>query len=529
MRTECEECGEGFAVTTAEQELLAKIFDLREGLPPISKCPLCRMRQRLCFRNERKLYKRRCDSSGRQIVSIYRPDAPFTVFDQSVWWSDAYDPLEFGREYDFSRPFFEQLAELHRAVPKLSIHNAKSENCEYTNYSSENRNCYLVVGGLGAEDCLYSYRVFYSKNVVDSFGISRSELCYEALQGSELYRCAYVSNCHSSSDLVLCEDCVGCRECFGSINLRNARHCVFNEQLSEQEYHETVAQLMLDMSGARARYRQLRASIPLRAAYAINCEESRGDQIRNCQRCSDTFFLFDSEDVLHARNGENNRDCADLNFGDNCELQYQAANLEKNYRVAFASLAWYVSESCYILSCFNSSNLFGCCGMKKHAYCILNRQYSQKEYFALRGRIIEHMQSTGEWGLYFPPSMSPFLFAETVAAELAPLTEAECVARGYLAGAPPLPAERGQLSEQNPPCAHCGRAFRYIPQERLFYEKMGLSEPECCPDCRHEARMNMRRPMALRRSVCAGCATAVETSVREGAVLCESCYAKSTV
>lgn len=520
----CGTCSAEFYVIPAEAEILRKVFAPQLPVPDIRECPECRARRRLAFRNERHLYRRTCAMSGKPMISVYRPDSPFVVYDQSIWWSERYDPLAFGQEFDFTRPFFPQLAELHARVPKLSIHNSNSENCEYTNYSSENRNCYLAVGALQAESCLYSYRVFYSRDIVDSFGLSRSELCYECVQGANLYSCVYATNCQSSSNLFLCDDCIGCQDCFGCVNLRNRRHCIFNEQLSPEGYTKKLADLLADRPSARAAYERLRSSLPLRSTYTVNCEASAGDQIRNCRRCEDVYFVYDSEDVIHARNGDNDRDCADLNFGDNCELQYQASNLEKNYRVAFAALAWYTSESYYVLSCFNSKNLFGCCGMKKHEYCILNKQYTPADYEKMVGRIAAHMVETGEWGSFFPPSISPFLFSETVAAELFPLSDVDAKAQGFNVGAAFVAQEASPPSLSTPSCNVCSRQFRIVPQEEKFYGDMRLAPPEACPDCRHRARMTRRRPMKLRATSCARCAKRIATSAESGTVVCEECF-----
>ena len=503
---------------------MQKLFAPDLLIPAVRKCPACRMRQRLSFRNERKLYRRACALTGKPIISLYRLDSPFVVYDQNTWWSDQYDPFAYGQDVDFSKPFFTQLKDLHQRVPKLSVHNSRSENCEYTNYSAVNRNCYLAVGALGAEDCLYSYRVFYSKNIIDSFGLSRCELCYECSQGADLYQCVYATNCQSSSNLFLCDDCIGCRDCFGCVNLRNQHYCIFNQRVSAEEYRQRVGSLRSDLALARDAFRRLRGISPVRCSYTVNCEDSFGDQLRNCRRCHNAFFIYDSEDVLHSRNGDNNRDCADINFGDNCELQFQAANLEKNYRVAFAALAWYMSDSFYVLSCFNSKHLFGCCGMKKNEYCILNQQYSPADYETMVRKIVSHMTETGEWGCFFPQSMSPFLFNETVAAEVFPLSEGECVSRGYNAGSAVLGPESRCEDGAWPSCKSCGRSFRIISQEKKFYSDMLLALPDSCPDCRHAQRIMQRRPMELRPASCAQCAKSILTSAPAGEVLCEECF-----
>jgi len=56
----------------------------------------------------------------------------------------------------------------------------------------------------------------------------------------------------------------------------------------------------------------------------------------------------------------------------------------------------------------SSNNLFGCVGLKHSAHSVLNISLSQQEYETLVPKIIDHMISTGEWGEFFHPSISPF-------------------------------------------------------------------------------------------------------------------------
>jgi hypothetical protein len=71
----------------------------------------------------------------------------------------------------------------------------------------------------------------------------------------------------------------------------------------------------------------------------------------------------------------------------------------------------------------NASYCFGCIGLHNNEqYCILNRQYTKEEYETLVPQIIEHMIQTGEWGEFFPASLSPFGYNETVAQEYFPLS-----------------------------------------------------------------------------------------------------------
>jgi hypothetical protein len=102
-------------------------------IPTPTFCPDCRMQRRLVWRNERKLYRRKCDLTGDSIISVYSPDKPYIVYNHIDWWGDKWDPMDYKKDYDFDKSFFEQFKELDLKVPKLSLGLQKSENCDYTN------------------------------------------------------------------------------------------------------------------------------------------------------------------------------------------------------------------------------------------------------------------------------------------------------------------------------------------------------------------------------------------------------------
>lgn len=96
----CKNCQTFSEITERDRAFYAKI-----KVPEPTHCPECRNQRRLAFRNERTLYRRKCDKTGKDIISFYAPNAPVVVYDQTVWWGDAWDPMDYGREFDFSRSF----------------------------------------------------------------------------------------------------------------------------------------------------------------------------------------------------------------------------------------------------------------------------------------------------------------------------------------------------------------------------------------------------------------------------------------
>jgi len=51
--------------------------------------------------------------------------------------------MEYGKDFDFGRGFFEQFGELMLEVPVSSVYNVKCEGCEYSNFCQFSKNCYL--------------------------------------------------------------------------------------------------------------------------------------------------------------------------------------------------------------------------------------------------------------------------------------------------------------------------------------------------------------------------------------------------
>ena len=154
-------------------------------IPPPTLCPDCRQQRRLSFRNERTLYKRKCDATGKEIVSIYSPDKSYTVYHQDYWWSDAWDPMSYGREFDFTRSAMEQMGELMRIVPRPSLFNTNSENSEFTQTCTDNKNTYMLFESSFDEDCLYGYWLHHAYFCVDCSFCDRSHKCYDCLDCME--------------------------------------------------------------------------------------------------------------------------------------------------------------------------------------------------------------------------------------------------------------------------------------------------------------------------------------------------------
>lgn len=79
----CQFCSKSFLIIAQEQN-----FYLKKDLPWPVHCPECRQKRRLSLRNERKLYRRRCDKCQKEIISTYSPESQYKVYCQECFWQD---------------------------------------------------------------------------------------------------------------------------------------------------------------------------------------------------------------------------------------------------------------------------------------------------------------------------------------------------------------------------------------------------------------------------------------------------------
>jgi hypothetical protein len=521
-------------------------------VPEPTKCPDCRRIQRLAFRNVRVLYHRKCDLTGKPTISAYSPDKPFPVYDNDAWWSDSWSALDYGRDYDFNRPFFQQFRELLEAVPRMArLQEPPIENCDYCNAISHSKNCYLLFAANQNEDCYYGLWVNYSKDCVDNYGLVRCTECYECIDCVDCNRVSYSLQAKNCSDSAFLKNCIGSRDCLFSVNLVNKQYCIFNKQYSKEEYEKILGQTNLHSHETiellKKKFLDFVQSQPTKNYFGAQNENSTGDHLNNCKNACYCFECTNCEDIKYCNNIANSKDCMDHSYwGENCERIYECQAVGINcINLKFCDFCFNVCYNLEYSSHMSSSNnCFGCVGLYKKEYCIFNKQYSKKEYEPLLAKIKEHMRSTSEYGEFFPPENSQYAFNETLAHEELPLSKEEVLSRGWKWRDPDeLIIPKGEktelpdsINETDPDICdkvlkstESGRAYKIIPQEFQFHKKLSLPLPRKHPDERHLDRWHRRNPRKLWNRTCNQCQKEIQTSYSEDRpekVLCEECYLK---
>lgn len=512
---QCQNCKNSFVIEPDDF-----LFYERIKVPPPTFCPDCRRQRRMAWRNDLTFYNRTCDATGESIISLYSPLKDRKVYSVKYWWSDNWDPKSYGRDFDFSRPFFEQFAELQRSVPLLALMNDNgigSVNSEYTQNEAYAKNCYMVAMAWKNEECMYSYGVSGPNaiEIVDSMDIFQSERIYESIFLNQCYDCRF---CFYSQNLVsssFCYDCRNLQDCFMCVGLRNGQYMFQNIQYSKDEYQKIVNRYKLNtydgQKQAQKDFEKFQSVHPVMTPLLINCVNSTGDALLGCSNAHACYTARRLHNVKYFENGNDIKDGYDMLVGGENEMCYEGITPDNDRLALFTIFSYKCSDVTYCEHCFGSQDLFGCSGLRQAQYCILNKQYSKEDYFVLKNKIIEHMKKTGEYGEFFPANLSHFGYNETVANDNYPLSKEDALNAGFqwfdsiqfttgkeTINIKDIPDDIADVNDsiikEILVCVSTGRNYRITQQELSFYKKMGIPIPRESFFARHQKRIQRRHP-----------------------------------
>ncbi len=548
----CPNCGQEFAITDKDLEFYKKISPVFNGtkyeIPAPTLCPDCRQQRRFLHENERKLYKRKCDLTGKTIISTYSPDSEYKVYGQNERRSDKRNPMDYWINFDFTKTFFEQFDELLKNVPALSLIVLNSENADYNNLCVSLKNTYLTFNTLELQNSLYSNEISFWNSISDCSYSRDLEECYECISCHSSYKLFYSQNCYSCNDSYFMFDCIWCNNCIWCYNLNNKEYCIFNKQYTKEEYESQKKDLLSRQKFIIQKLKELKKDIII-TDFNKNSENSFWYNLVNCHDIQNSFDNSDCEKSKNIFNSKNITNSYDYNWWAwPSALSYEMILTLECYNCLYSILSSW-RNLIYCSSCFGNSNLFGCVWLRNKEYCIFNKQYTKEEYEQLVPKIIEHMKNTWERWEFFPASITPFGYNETVANEYFPLSRDEALKQWYkrqdkeypinvpdwieLVRAQDLPDNIHDLDDEILKkaivCEVSGKLFRIVKPELDFYCKHNLPLPHKHPDVRHLERLSKRAPRQLYLRTCDNCGKQVISVYPQNSefkVYCEECYNK---
>ena len=579
---QCQSCKKDFTIEPEDFSFYEKI-----KVPPPTFCPECRLIRRLAYREDRPLYKDKCGNCGKEMISIFS-DKSYRTFCISCWHGDSWDGTDYGRNYDFSRPFFEQFYELQKVVPNQATGSKNSNDLGYCNGNIRCKNCLLTFDGYESINCYNCQAPGFVRDSIDSDFIINGDHIYETIDSNNVYNTKFVYFSNDCLDSAFLFNCVGCSNCLSCVNIRNQKYCIFNEKYTKDEFEKEIKKFDLGshktIKMLEEKFWDFYYKIPRRFALVINSVGVTGDDLENTKNCQSCFatrmgvenckFIFMAGLLL--------KDSYDVSMsGGNTELYYENSGGMHSQRCLFSRACYDSKDIEYSNKVYNCSNCFGCSNLKNKKYCILNKQYTKDEYETLVSKIKKHMIDVSyvdkksrvyKYGEHFPSDFSLFAYNETWAHKYFPLTKEEALEKGFkwyeekernykiTMRTSEIPDNIKNVSDlilnEVIECEHkgecneqCTKAFRILPNELSFLKQVGLALPRLCPNCRYRQRTIKKNPPKLwhRKCMCAGeksengvytntvkhlhgngpCQNEFETAIspeRKEIVYCEKCY-----
>ena len=524
------------------------------------------------------------------MVSRISPDKPYPTYCRDCWHSDKWDVLSYGMDFDPQRPFFAQYKKLLHLVPHVSMYNGNVVNSDWVNQETDDKNCYLNVGGHYNQDSAYNTYELYGKDSFDNHWLLNSEFCYENIGCMRCYRVFFSRDCFDCQDVFFSIDCRNCTNVIGSAGLRNKKYVLFNKQVSQKEYDDFFKAHPISSHTAAAELREKATpvwhSIPRRYSAIFKSVNSTGNNINESKNAR---YVFDSEKVEDSKflfiSGWI-KDSYDETSHGAAELSYECSSGGGVYNSKFVSYCMgtdplkqahsFNLEYCFAIA--DCEDCFGCVGLRNKKNCILNKQYSEEEYRTKVAEIRDQMMKVPyvdmlgreyRYGEFFPADLSLFGYNETAAMDYYLLTRDEALAQGYTWSdyesemnvqfseyeiSDDIKDVKDDVLEKVLKCEVSAKPYKIIPMELAFYRRMGLPIPRRAPLQRHKDRVAKLLPRKLfdRMCECGGaksdkggymntvkhfhgdgpCPNTVQTSYapdRPEIVYCEQCYQSEVV
>ncbi len=545
----CQNCKEQFTIEPDDFSFYEKM-----KVPAPKICPDCRFKMRAVFRNERTLYNQMCRLCGRSIITMYHPDSPYVVYCNDCFLSDKWDPYFFALDFDFSRPFFDQLKELTEKVPKSatysSVQMGPNINSEYANFAGGNKDGYLIFNsGPGNENCAYSRGIIKARDVFDFYYGDSIENIYEGINVHKSNGIIWGQNVTDSIDSQFVLNCSNCQNCFGCVNLRHKSYHFFNEPLSREEWLARVGEISgsyLKIEEMKKKFSEFSLKFPHRSNNNLKTTNCTGDYLfesKNCHNCFEVSFCEDMHNVFSVKLA---KDCADMiGHCRNSELLYNGVGVGAGSTRVISS--WWVESSQdieYSFAIRQSANCFGCDGIKNGNFVILNKRYEKDEYYKIKNKIVEELREKGVYGDFFPTDLAFFSYNETIGQDNMPMTKEQALLEGFrwedkiqkTEGKETLSLDKipdnikdveESILNEVLTCKMCSRNYRLIKREFEFYKKMLIPIPRECWNCRFVNRIIRRGPYKFWNRNCVKCQADITTSYapdRPEIVYCEKCY-----
>jgi hypothetical protein len=426
------------------------------NVPPSRYSPQTRLKLAMGYFIVFDMWYNKHADTGAPIISTTHPASGIRVLPDKEWFerdfsSDAMD-------LDFTTPFLDQLYALTRCVPVAASFNYKVPENSIAFISLGDHDSFFVLA-------CRSKRSFYCGNAIDIedsaelVSVENARESYGVVHSQRIYNCRFLLECYDCISSSFLFDCRNCEFIFGGTNLRNKKYVWFNEQLSKEEWEKRFAEVDLASRQQVDQYHQkflmlLREQGIWPENFNINAVDSTGEYVYESTNIKDGYYVTrgcrDLEQVAYAFGiPSESCYCTSAPIGSS-DCYYGIGQKESSHtRFAMSILERNINTE-YCNMCHDCENCFGCVGLRRKKFCILNKQYTEEEYWKTLDALKVAMLERGEYGELPPMKFGTQHWSGSGAHVIFGQTKEECLKLGAVDFEPGADGAEGPVVDPAP-------------------------------------------------------------------------------
>ena len=387
---------------------------------------------------EEKMKEKRKHTPWRAFVQEICSWMPINIYKHDFWLSrfpsleragNLMSPEEFNekgintmytQDFDITTWFFTAFGEFYKNHPKSSLSKTRdNENSKYADSLFGAKNAYLSFAtGDDAENIIYSFTTYAKvSNILNSVsvidGCENIFYCTDITKSFNIFYSRFIINSNNirfSTNMIWCNECI---ECDG---LDNKSYCIRNEKLPKDEYFREKQKILAQKDTFTEKYNK---NIKIIGSN-INSHNVSWQRVIFSENIESWYLVSYMKDARNVYLTAWVNGCT--NFYDCFEVWFDSHDM---YAV---SQGWTYSQNVYCSNFIDGwanqyysffleqcSYCLGCIGLKNKEFCILNKQYTKEEWFEMANKIFEQMDKDWTLWQFFPWSINPFYFNDTVA------------------------------------------------------------------------------------------------------------------
>ncbi|HBR80904.1 MAG: hypothetical protein UW63_C0022G0002 [Candidatus Uhrbacteria bacterium GW2011_GWF2_44_350] len=526
------------------------------NVPPSKYSPLNRMRIMSGYFIMYNIFYNKHADTGRQMMSTIPPASGFRVLEDKEWYERDFS--EKGISLDAKKSFFDQLYELSLCVPLPAHDNIVPPENSLAFLSFGDIDSYLVMASRSKRSlvCSNAFDTEDSAEIIMGTNVRES---YKTMNSSNLFRCQFVQDSWDCQNCYFLFDCRNCEHCFGVANQRHKKYLWFNEQLSKEEYECRLAEVDLSSFKVREEYEKRFADfVQTQAVWPensnINTQNSTGEYLEDTTNARECYNVRGgSRDIDHVTwcLGTPSENCAYCGGATGSTDCYYSVGVTNCHRAFFnMNIVTDSRDLEYCTRCFSCENCFGCVGLRHKKFCVLNKQYTEEEYWKilddLKCRLLEEGNYGDIPGLRFSTQhwsslLDLFEIDKATALKLGG-RDFDLVSQGAdgpevsLETILPLETIPDRLSlddYENLPGKFyfdpsVGRRFSYMKPELMMYQKLKVAPPRQHPRARIMETYKRSNKPEFFDTVCKSCNKAIRVAKNpaypDRKIFCRACY-----